>query len=151
MKASASLRINRPIEEVFAYVSDVTRMSEWVSGVREARLLSDSMARGARYVLVYTGMARRPAELEVEVTELERPTVFASRSTRGPIEFEGRIELSEENGHTVVTNTTQARDDLATRVASWLLGWLIAKPWTGRLRSELERMAAAIERNTPAR
>ena len=146
VKATASVRIARPIDEVFAYVSDVSRMTEWVSGVRESKLISDKIAEGARFVLVYSGMARRPTELEVEVTEFDKPRVFASRTTRGPLEFEGRIELSEEDGHTIVTNTAQGTDDVATRVATWLLGWLINKPWSGRLRTELERMAAAIEK-----
>ncbi len=151
MKATASVRIPRPIEEVFAYVTDIPRMAEWVSGVRDARLLSDKVAEGARYLLVYTGMVRRPTEVEVEVVGYEPPHLFASRSTRGPVEFESRIELAEDRDDTVITSTTMATDDLATRVASWLIGWLVAKPWADRLRSELETLAADIERNASTR
>lgn len=147
MKATASVRIARPIDEVFDYVTDVTRMPEWVGGVREARLVSDTIEKGATYILIYSGMVRRPTELEVEVTAFERPHLFVFTTTRGPIEIEGVIELAEDDGGTLVSTTAQGGDDLATRVASWLLGWLVSKPWSDRLRSELENLAAAIERN----
>lgn len=148
MKATASVRIDRPIDEVFAYVTDIPRMTEWVSGVREAKLLSERVGQGAKYILVYSGIVRRPSELEVEVTEYERPRLFGSRTTRGPFAVEGRIELMDDGGQTVVTSTARATDDLATRITWSLLGWLITKPWMDRLHTELERLAASIERNT---
>ena len=148
MRATASLRIDRSADEVFSYVTDVSRMPEWVSGVRDARLVSDRMGLGAKYVVVYTGMTRRPAEMEVEVTDFERPRLFGSRTTRGPFEFEGRIEVVDDGDATVVTSTARATDDLATRVVWTLLGWLITKPWMARVGTELENLAAAMDRNS---
>ncbi|MFQ5553733.1 MAG: SRPBCC family protein [Acidimicrobiia bacterium] len=143
-KASATVTIERPIGEVFSYVTDVEKMPGWMSGVRAARLVSKEMGRGARYVLDYI-QGWRPSELEIEVTEFEPPRSFASRIFRGPFAYEGRIELREVETATEVTNTIEAGpDSLSTRVVTWLLGPLLLRSFTRRLVVELEDLRRAI-------
>ncbi len=145
MKATATVTIDRPIGEVFSYVTDVAEMPRWVSGVSAARLVSGEMGRGARYVLDYV-QGWRPSEVEIEVTEFEPPRSFGSRSSRGPFAFEGKMQLREAGSATEVTNIIEAGpDSLSTRVASWLLGPILRRSFTRRLARELEQLRDAIE------
>lgn len=144
MKAMATITIDRPVDEVFGFVTTVTEMPRWVSGVKSAKLLSKEMGKGARYVLDYI-QGWRPDSIELEVTEYEAPRVFGSRSFRGPFQFEGRMELEDGTDATTVTNIIEAGpDSVATRVATFLFGPFLRRSFTTRLRSELEQLKAAM-------
>ncbi len=144
MKATASITIEQPISEVFAFVTAVENMPRWVSGVRAARLTSHEMGKGARYALDYI-QGWRSSEVEIEVTEYEPPRSFASKMARGPFPFEGRLELREVERATEVTNVVEAEpDSVATRFATWLFGPLLRRSWAKRLVRELEQLRTAI-------
>ncbi len=144
MKATATVTIDRPIDEVFSYVTDVAKMPRWVSGVSAARLVSREMGRGARYVVDYI-QGWRPSEVEIEVVEFEPPRSFGSKAARGPFAFEGRMELREVDSATEITNIIEAGpDSVSTRFASWLLGPILRRSFTKRLGRELEQLRAAI-------
>jgi uncharacterized protein YndB with AHSA1/START domain len=145
MKATATITIERPIDDVFAFVTDVAQMPRWITGVTAARLASAEMGAGARYVLDYTG-GWRSSEVEIEVAEFSPPHTFATRSSRGPFAFEGRMELQPVDEGTAVANIIEAGpDSLSTRIASWLFGRMLRPQFTKRLLRELEQLRTAIE------
>jgi uncharacterized membrane protein len=145
MKAMASITIDRPVDEVFGFVTNVSEMPRWVSGVKSAKLLSKEMGKGARYVLDYM-QGWRADTIEIEVTDFEAPRVFGSRSFRGPFQFEGRMELENGADQTKVTNIIEAGpDSVATRLASFLFGPFLRRSFTTRLRDELEQLKSAIQ------
>ncbi len=145
MKAKASIFIHRPIQEVFDYLTDVSNVPAWMTGVDRARLIDRDMGPGARYILSYTG-GWRANDLEVVVTEYRPPTEFASMVARGPFAFEGTTLLEEVDGGTEVTNLIEAGpDSLASRIASLLLGWLLRGSMRRRLLRELEALQHSIE------
>ena len=43
IKAEQSMIINRPVEEVWEYLSNVENMAKWDQGVLEAKLTSDKI------------------------------------------------------------------------------------------------------------
>lgn len=144
MKAMATITIDRSADEVFGFITNVSEMPRWVSGVRSAKLLSKEMGKGARYMLDYI-QGWRADSIELEVTEYEAPRLFGSKSFRGPFQFEGRIELADDAEHTTVTNIIEAGpDSVATRVASFLFGPFLRRSFTTRLRSELEQLVSAM-------
>ena len=147
MKAMATITIDRPVDEVFGFVTDVEKMPRWVSGVRSAKLISKEMGKGARYVLDYI-RGWRADSIEIEVTDYEPSRVFGSRSFRGPFQFEGRMEMMKDDGETTVTNIVEAGpDSVATKFASVLLGPFLRRSFTSRLRTELEELKAAMALN----
>lgn len=144
MKLSASITIPRSISDVFRYVSDVSNMPEWVSGVSKARLVSPNMSLGARFVCEYTS-SWRSDPIELEVVSFEPPRLFGTRSARGPFQFEGRVSLEDRNGQTVVTNTSEAGpDSLSSRLAGLLLGPLLRRSMHKRLLRELNALERAM-------
>ena len=144
MKAMASISIDRPVDEVFDFVTNVENMPRWVSGVSGARLMSQAMGKGARYVIDYvTGW--RSNEVEIEVTDFERPRVFASKASRGPFDYEGRMELAGDESSTSITNIIEDDpDSLASQVAAWVFGPFLRGARRRRMERELEQLRSAI-------
>jgi uncharacterized membrane protein len=92
-----TVRIGRPIEEVFAYVSNPGNLPDWNSAVVAVR----ERDSGSTYVMerqLPTGHAVN----ELKIVNRERPTEFAIRTTSGPTPFVYFYEFSAENGVTVV-------------------------------------------------
>ena len=144
VNVDATITIARPIDEVFAYVTDVTNMPHWVTGVSGARMVSDVMGVGARFMCQYTS-ALRPNEIELEVTTYEAPKAFGLATSRGPFNFEGTMTLTEVDGATNITNTIVTDpDSVSTRLASLLFGWIVRPSYRKRLARELEALKSAM-------
>ena len=97
-----STRINRPIEDVFSYVSDPLNFPRWNSAVQAVRKTSAG-ENGVRWTYVMerelpTGRAIN----ELEVVASKRPREFVIRSTAGPTPFLYRYRFAAENDETVV-------------------------------------------------
>ena len=129
---------------MFTFVTDVEKMPRWVSGVKAARLSSDRMGSGARYVLDYI-RGWRPSEVEIEVTEYQPPTAFGFRARRGPFPLEGRTELRQVDEATEVTNIIESDpDSVSTRLVMLVFGFWLRRSERKRLERELEQLRVAI-------
>lgn len=110
MRFETLVRIARPIEEVFAYVSDPGNFPAWNSAVETVRRTSGARAVGSTYA-----MERRlpsgSAENELEIVAFEQPREFAIRTTSGPTPFVYRYRLSPEDGETVVQLSAEVELD----------------------------------------
>ena len=88
VKVEASVDIERPIEEVFAYVADPTKTPEWSSIALECTPEgSGGIGVGSRIRTVGKFLGRR-LESTLEVTEYDAPRKFAMRAVSGPVHFE---------------------------------------------------------------
>jgi uncharacterized protein YndB with AHSA1/START domain len=97
-----SVRIRRPIEDVFAYVSDPLNFPHWNSAVRAVR---QTGGRDGEVGSTYTMQRELPsggAQNELEIVAREHPTEFGIRTTSGPTPFSYRYTFSAANGATVV-------------------------------------------------
>ena len=144
MNVDASITIDRPIGDVFRFVTDVSKMPMWVTGVSSAELVSAEMGPGAHLVCRYV-RAMRPNLIELEVTSFVPPTEFGLKMARGPFSFEGVMELAVADGSTVVRNSIVVDpDSLSTRLASILFGWFVRPNMRRRLERELEMLRASM-------
>jgi carbon monoxide dehydrogenase subunit G len=75
------VEIERPPEEVYAFLADPENLPRWQSGVLEVR--SES---GTRFTEVRTFVGRR-VESTIEVTAAEPGREFSLRTAAGPIRF----------------------------------------------------------------
>ena len=146
MNFDASIVIDRPQREVFAFVTDVANMARWVTGVSSAEMVNGAMREGARFVCRYTS-ALAPNELEMEVASFEEPSRFGLRVARGPVNFEGTMTFTEVDGGTLVSNSIVGDpDSVATKLASLLFGWVVRPSMRKRLGRELETLRSEISR-----
>ncbi len=144
VEACASIVIDRPVERVFEFVTDVSNMPTWVTGVTGSRMVSDTVEAGARFVLVYQP-GYRETELTVVVGDHDPPHRFGFSTERGPFSFSGRLELEPTDGGTRVSSIIEADpDSLSTKVANLLLGPYLSRSMVRRLERELATLAGAI-------
>lgn len=96
------VRIDRPLEDVFSYVSDPGNFPRWNSAVQAVRMTSAGVnGVGATYSLereLPSGWATN----ELEVVANERPREFAICTVSGPTPFLYRYQFSAEKGATLV-------------------------------------------------
>ena len=149
MIAKSSIVIERSIDEVFDYVSNVENMPRWVSGVSRVRLLSDKVKSGARFSADYAQGMRR-SDIDFKVVEFEPPTRFTTKSERGPFSFpfKGTMELRAVGDATEVTNNVETGpESIATRLADIILGPIFKRSVRKRLQDELQALRARMTRN----
>jgi uncharacterized protein YndB with AHSA1/START domain len=97
IRFETDVRIERPIEKVYAYVSDPLNFPRWNSAVQEVR----ENVRGRSYSMerrLPTGRAVN----EMEILAFERPREFAIHTTSGPTPFLYRYLFSSDGGDTLV-------------------------------------------------
>jgi uncharacterized protein YndB with AHSA1/START domain len=96
------VRIERPLAEVFAYVSDPLSFPDWNSAVQGMHLTSQGAnAEGSTYAMERQLPSGR-ATNELEIVTLREPEEFAIRATAGPTPFAYRYRFAAENGATVI-------------------------------------------------
>ena len=103
MKFETEVRIQRPIEDVFAYLSDPCNFPHWNSAVRAVRPTSAASTQVGAMYSMERELPSGSAENELEIVALERPREFTIRTTSGPTPFHYNYQLSADNGDTIVT------------------------------------------------
>ena len=98
----ATAHIARPIDEVFAYVSDPLNFPRWNSAVQAVQKSSAGENGAALTYSMVRELPTGPAENELEILARERPSEFAVRTISGPTPFRYRYRFSAENGETLV-------------------------------------------------
>jgi len=96
------VRIDRPLDEVFAYVSDPLNLPRWNSAVQAVRKISAGQNGVASMYSMERALPTGRAVNALEVVASEPPRKFAIRTTTGPTPFLYRYGLSVEHGETVM-------------------------------------------------
>jgi carbon monoxide dehydrogenase subunit G len=97
-----SVRIGRPIEEVFAFVSDPLQFPRWNSAVRDVRLTSGRAGEPGSIYLMERELPTGQAENELEVFARDPPSELSIRTTSGPTPFIYRYRFTREGEDTVI-------------------------------------------------
>jgi uncharacterized protein YndB with AHSA1/START domain len=92
--------INRPVDQVFAFLVDPTKTSDWTPGVTEARQTSDGPVGVGTTVLFIGKFLGRGFESLSEVTNYVPNEKFTSKTTSGPIHLEVDSTLQPVDGGT---------------------------------------------------
>jgi uncharacterized protein YndB with AHSA1/START domain len=95
-RAEHTVVVERPPDEVFRFLTDLSNVTAWQSGAVEVRAPA-SLDVGTTYVEVLKFLGRR-FEATLEVTEFEPGRRFSLRTRSGPIPFEVRHTLEPAAG-----------------------------------------------------
>jgi carbon monoxide dehydrogenase subunit G len=95
-----TVSVNRPAEEVFAYLADVRNLPQWQQGVVETRPQGDPGV-GSRFIEVRSFLGKR-MESTIEIVEYEPSRLFTIKVIEGPIPFEVRHTLEPDGEGTRV-------------------------------------------------
>jgi uncharacterized membrane protein len=85
-----SIEINRPPEEVFAYIDDLARHKEWQDGIVSAKVNTDGPTKVGTTVTETRLVGKREMTQTWEVTEHDPPHTFAFRGIDGPVRVVGK-------------------------------------------------------------
>ncbi|MDP3061692.1 MAG: SRPBCC family protein, partial [Chloroflexota bacterium] len=149
VRATAEISVNRPIEDVWAFLSDVRSMERWVTGVSGARQSADGpLAIGSSVESKYQ-YAGKTHDLKYVVAALEAASRLTLKATSGPFPLVWSVELRRSGGGTLVRNTVNAGADSFTTGVTFLLLWPLFRLGMKRgIRKDLERLKAALEEAT---
>ena len=103
MKFESSVMIDRPVEEVFAYIKDIKNWLQWHTGMLEAEQSSEGpVGVGTTYRGVSQSMGQR-MEWTSEVTAYEPDKKMAQRLHSGPMLFDQIFAVEPVEGGTKFT------------------------------------------------
>ena len=142
-----SVLIDRPLEEVFAFLSDPRKDPEW-SGASDEMLPIDPgepIRSGKRFQQIGSFLGRR-LEFLVEVTAYEENHRFGMKVVSGPFRFAGVRTVETEDGYTRVTFTGGGESHGFFRLAEPLLEKVAAL----RLKRDLATLKQVLERSGPS-
>jgi len=140
--AEGSIDINRPADDVFAYVSDQSNSPLWQPGLLEVRRTTEGpIGVGTRHTFVRTFMGRR-MEASNEYTRYEPNTVVAFEFTGGGMAGQGSYVVEQAGvGRTTLTSRVELRPSGLLRLAEPLMRASLRrdmKATLGKLKSLLE-------------
>ena len=130
--AELAIEIERSPEDVFSYLTDVSNLPAWQTGVKNATL-SDGRIEESRTLL------GRELTTMLEVVEQEEPRLFTLRALDGPVQLTVRHELEPADGGTRLTVT--ADGDVPGGFAAGLL----VRGAERQFRKDFERLKQILE------
>ena len=102
-KFEINLVINRPIEEVFAFISNPENLLRWRAGTLElARTSSEPLSVGSSFKGRFTFLGR-PFDGNLEIILHEPHRRYGTRLTEGPFPLEARYTLEPAGNGTDLT------------------------------------------------
>lgn len=126
MRHEASIAVQRPIEEVWAFLTDRRNLPGWSPAWLGARLTSNGpLGRGTTFQGRMNILGVLPLRWTGVVTEWEPPHVFSFTVKVLGAQSTVRLTLARGSEGIVVTRVGQREARLAQRLASRILGrWL---------------------------
>lgn len=132
-----SIHINRPIADVFAFLTDFANDAKWQGDlVRSEKTSPGPMAVGSTGLYVQKVMGKE-IKNDVTVTVYEPPERFGMKTTSGPVQFEINASLEEMGGGTHLTMNLNGEPGGFFKLAEGLL--------KGELEKSLDRDFAKLK------
>ena len=99
--------INRPLQEVFDFMTNPASFAQWQSGTKSAKWASDGPV-GVGSIFQSVGeMMGREMKFDGEITQWDPPNMWGIKGGSGPMKFEGISKFESKDGGTQVTQTFQ--------------------------------------------
>jgi uncharacterized protein YndB with AHSA1/START domain len=143
-----TVRIGRPVDEVFAFVTDPANFPRWAGSlVTAARQTSPGpMRAGATFHQTNKFLIRR-FQTDFVVTAYEPPRRFEYKSTAGPIQFAGHYTFTSDGDGTRFTSV----DDTQLSGLLKLLAPLLQPLAQHQIETNLGNIKRILELAPPAR
>jgi uncharacterized protein YndB with AHSA1/START domain len=146
VKMEFSIHIDRPVAEVFEYLADPTKLSEWSSIIDEARP-SETPIRVGTKVRTRAKILGRKLESDYEVIEYQVNKRFVTKTNR-PFPLTRADTYQSEGGGTRVVLAAEAEPGGFFRLGEPILARIMKKQIEAELNTVKELLEAevAVER-----
>lgn len=113
--------IHRPVDEVFAFVSNKENDLQWQSGLVEVHQAPGPVGVGTQIDEVYSFLGRK-MDGKLEVTEYEPSKKITTKSIGGPFHIQYSCILEEGNGGTQFTMNMEMKPEGFFTLAEPIVG-----------------------------
>ena len=138
-----SIEVDRPAEDVFAYLDQLERHREWQAQIVSATLESDGPVRVGTRVREIRRIGGREQDASYEITEHDPPRRSAFRGIAGPVRPLGRVTVEP------IGDGSRARVSIEFTLVGHGIGKLIAPLARMQARKSIvesqERLKAKLE------
>jgi carbon monoxide dehydrogenase subunit G len=141
IKTEHSIIINRPVEEVFDFVTDPSKNAQWQEGLVESRLDSPGPMKVGAHVVDVRKFLGRDLESTLEVTAIEANKRFVQKVIAGPIPFEIIQTFEPSVNGTKLTVLAQGEPGGFFKLAAGM----VQKQLQNQLEGDIERLKKALE------
>lgn len=136
-----SIVIQRPVEEVFAFLTDQSKVQLWQTGMVDSGLVSEGpMGVGAEYRATLETHGRRFVTSGI-VTEFELNRKYSFKGTSGPFLISGSFSLEPVSLGTRVIFVSELKGTGFSKLAGPLIDSFMA----GQMEEDLGRLKEALE------
>ncbi len=141
-KIETGIQIDRALENVYAYATNVDNMTQWLGAVVEAERLTDGpLGVGTRIRAVGKMLGRRMDSV-AEVTALEPNARFAFKIASGPFTSHNSDAFESVAGGTKVTDTVEIELGGILGLADSLMGRMMRRQFEANLAALKARLEA---------
>ena len=143
MKSHASIEIDRPIEEVFAFTT--TRVVEWSAIVVEDEILEEVPGMVGTTFRTVTEDRGQRMTFEGRVTRHDPPSLHAVSMEGKQFDLQVTYRFEALGGSTRVTQDTEVDGKGLMKIVFLLFGWLMAKSGCDAADKELANLKRLAE------
>lgn len=133
-----SVVVDKPLDEVFAFVSDGSNTPSWQGGLEAVE--GPTNVVGSQYTEVRKFMGREMRSL-LEVTAFAPGSHWAARVIKGPVPYDVSLRVEPQDGGTRVTTRVEGEPTGFFKVAEGMVKSQLEKS----LAEDLERLKKLLE------
>ena len=141
MRAELTVEIARTPDEVFGFLTDVSNLTEWQSGVRSAEIAGGGGVSAGARIVESRHLLGRELSTTLEIAECEPPRLFVLRALDSPMPFTVRHELEPAGEGTRLTVVGEGDAGLIPGFAAGIMARRAEK----QFRKDFERLKRLLE------
>jgi len=111
IKFETDITIQRPISEVFKYVSQIKNNPSWNSAVVDVEYVGGGKNKIDREYLMYRVIGKKKVENLCRVVEYERNKLLTLKATKGPTPFTYKYSFEKVKDGTLVSLEGKVKED----------------------------------------
>jgi uncharacterized membrane protein len=134
-----SIEIDRPPEDVFAYVDQLDRHGEWQNSIVRTRIETEGPARVGTRVVDTRRIGRREQDVPYEITEYDPPRTSSFRGVAGPVRPVGTMRVDP------LDDGSRSRVTIEFDLKGYGLGILLAPIARRQARTEIGQNQAKLK------
>ena len=139
--AELTIEIARSPEDVFGYLTDVSNLPSWQSGVHRAEIEDGGEARAGAHIREWRHLLGRELSTRLEITECDRPRLFSLKALQSPVPFTVRHELEPSSDGTQLRVVGEGDAGLLPGFATGIM----ARRAQRQFRKDFERLKRILE------
>jgi carbon monoxide dehydrogenase subunit G len=136
-----SVTIEKPVEEVFKFLTDVERQPDWVGPIQSSKITSSGpLGEGSTVQQAMKVLGRR-FDATLEITGYQPPNRYEFKGKSGPMHVHFRFALTPEGNGTRVRQTVDGESSGFFKLADPIISRNMSK----QFQADLETMKTMLE------